>query len=121
MSQETRVGNPIYSLLPFEVEEFPSLAELALDLRWSWSSYADELWQQLDPALWAQTHNPWVVLQTVSRDTLQRVTADPQFRQRVDALVDARRRETEAKSWFQEQHPQAPLTGVAYFSMEFML
>ena len=26
-----------------------------------------------------------------------------------------------APAWFQQQHPQAPLTGVAYFSMEFML
>src|SRR5580658_5557249 len=110
MSQETRVGNPIYSLLPFEVESFSSLAELALDLRWSWSSYADELWQQLDPALWEQTHNPWVVLQTVSRDTLQRVTADPGFRERVDRFVAAKRRETDSVSWFKEQHPQSPLT-----------
>jgi hypothetical protein len=44
-----------------------ALTELALDLRWSWNHSADQLWAQLEPELWARTHNPWVVLQTVSR------------------------------------------------------
>jgi Protein of unknown function (DUF3417) len=34
------------------------------------------VWRQLDPVLWELTHNPWVVLQTVSREKLQRVLAD---------------------------------------------
>ncbi len=58
MKKQTRVSHPIYNLLPMEVEGFDSLAELALDLRWSWNHAADEVWQQLDPALWELTHNP---------------------------------------------------------------
>ena len=58
MSKPTPVGNPIYSLLPTEVEGFGPLAELALDMRWSWSHYADDVWRQLDPALWELTQNP---------------------------------------------------------------
>jgi starch phosphorylase len=104
-----------------EVEGFDSLAELALDMRWSWNHAADEVWRQLDPALWELTHNPWVVLQTVSRDQIERVSADPIFRKRVDDLVKARRQAAQAPAWFQHDHPQAPLTHVAYFSMEFML
>src|SRR5271157_3949240 len=73
MSKQKRVSHPIYSLLPMEVEGFDSLAELALDMRWSWNHCADELWRRLDPALWDLTQNPWVVLQTVSRDQLERV------------------------------------------------
>jgi hypothetical protein len=34
MSQQTRVSQPIYSLLPLESEGFDSLAELALNMRW---------------------------------------------------------------------------------------
>jgi starch phosphorylase len=30
-----------------EVEGFDSLAELALDMRWSWNHAADEVWRQL--------------------------------------------------------------------------
>jgi len=121
MSKQTRVPHPIYSLLPTEIEGFDSLAELALDLRWSWNHGADEVWRRLDPALWEFTQNPWVVLQTVAKDKLQRVLADPAFRKNVDELVRARHQAAETPAWFQQHHPQAPLTCVAYFSMEFML
>lgn len=90
-------------------------------MRWSWNHAADEVWRQLDPALWDLTYNPWAVLQTVSRDRLQRVSADPAFRRKVDDLVQARRQAAQAPAWFQQQHPKPSLTGVAYFSMEFML
>jgi len=121
MSKPTRSIHPIHSLLPMEVEGFDSLAELALDLRWSWNHSADDVWQQLDPALWELTHNPWVVIQTVSRDQIEHVSADPVFRKRVDDLIQAKRQEAQAPAWFQQNHSQAPLTAVAYFSMEFML
>jgi glycogen phosphorylase len=52
MSKQTRVGQPIYSLLPMEVEGFDPLAELALDMRWSWDHATGEMWRQLDPELW---------------------------------------------------------------------
>jgi len=66
MSKQTRVSHPLYSLLPTEVEGFDALAELALDMRWSWSHATDQVWKQLDPELWELTQNPWLVLQTVS-------------------------------------------------------
>jgi starch phosphorylase len=121
MSKETRASHPIYSLLPMEVEGFDSLAELALDLRWSWNHAADEVWRQLDPAQWELTHNPWGMLQTVSRDEIERVSADPGFHKRVNDLIQARRQEAEAPAWFQHNYSQAPPTCVAYFSMEYML
>jgi starch phosphorylase len=121
MNKQTPVRKPIYSILPADVEGFDSLAELALDLRWSWSHAADEVWQQLDPDLWELTHNPWAVLQAVSRDKLQRVSTDPVFRKSVDDLVQTRRQAANAPAWFQQEHSKSPLTCVAYFSMEFML
>jgi starch phosphorylase len=121
MNKQTRVSHPIYSFLPMDVEGFDSLAELALDMRWSWNHATDNLWRQLDPGLWELTHNPWVVLQTVSRDRIERLSADPGFRKSVDDLVQVKRQTTEMPAWFQQTHPQSPLTCVAYFSMEFML
>ncbi|MFZ1137720.1 MAG: alpha-glucan family phosphorylase [Candidatus Sulfotelmatobacter sp.] len=121
MSDQTRVNHPIYNLLPTEIEGFDSLAELALDMHWSWNHATDEVWRQLDPELWEITHNPWVVLQTVSRDQIERVLADPAFRKNVDDLLRVNGQEAERPAWFQQKHPQAPLTCVAYFSMEFML
>lgn len=121
MSRRAPVSQPTYSLLPTDVEGIDSLAELALDMRWSWDHGADEVWRLLDPTLWEFTQNPWVVLQTVSRETLQRVSADIAFRRKVDALVQTKRQAATASAWFHQDHPQSPLTRVAYFSMEFML
>jgi glycogen phosphorylase len=103
------------------VASVESLRELALDLRWSWNHSADEIWAQLEPQLWALTHNPWVVLQTVSRAKLQGCLSRPEFRQRVEALLEARRQHLTSTGWFQQSHPRASLTRVAYFSMEFGL
>jgi len=121
MSAQSRVSHPIYNLLPTEIEGFDSLAELALDMRWSWNHATDKVWRQLDPELWNITHNPWVVLQTVSRNQIEHVLADPVFRKNVDSLIQARRQAVEAPAWFQERPSQASLTCAAYFSMEFML
>ena len=96
---------------------FGALTELALDLRWSWNHGTDEIWQQLDPVLWKLTRHPYAVLQAVSRGEIERRWAEPSFRAKVDALVQRRRREAVAPGWFQQAHPQTPLTHVAYFSM----
>ena len=121
MSKHKRASHPIYSILPTKVEGFDSLAELALDLRWTWNHAADEVWRHLDPVLWDLTHHPCDVLQTVSREKIQDLLADPVFRKKIDALVQSKKQSHKAPAWFQRQHPGAPLTCVAYFSMEFML
>ncbi len=121
MSEATPASHPIHSLFPEGVEGFDALAELALDLRWTWSHATDEVWRQLDPVLWEQTHHPCDVLQTVSREKIRSVLADPAFRKRLDALVQAKKQAEEKPAWFQQHHPKAPLGCVAYFSMEFML
>jgi starch phosphorylase len=121
MNDQSHVNHPNYSLLPTEIEGVDSLAELALDMRWSWNHGTDEVWRTLDPALWELTQNPWVVLQTVSRDRIERVLADPAFHKNIDDLLRAKHQAMETPAWFQQKHPHAPLTCVAYFSMEFML
>ncbi len=103
------------------VAGWDSLAELALDLRSSWNHATDEVWRRLDPVLWELTHNPWVVLQTVSRERLRRDLADPAFRKNVDDLVQARRDAAKAPAWFQQTSAHDRLNCIAYFSMEFML
>jgi starch phosphorylase len=103
------------------IDGLDSLTELALDLRSSWNHAADMVWRQLDATLWELTHNPWVVLQTVSRDKLQQVLADSAFRSNVDRLVQTRRQAAESPGWFQNRYPKSDLSCVAYFSMEFML
>jgi len=104
-----------------DIEGFDSLAELSLDMRSSWNHTTDGLWQQLDPTLWDLTHNPWVILQTVSREKIRHKLGDVTFRKTVDDLLRAKRDAAEAPAWFQKTHAQSALSCVAYFSMEYML
>jgi starch phosphorylase len=98
-----------------------ALTELALDLRWSFNHSADQLWERLDPELWDLTHNPWIILQTISPEKLQSVAADADFQMLVADLHRERQTAERVEGWFQKAHPRSDLTGVAYFSMEFML
>ena len=121
MPGQIPVGKPINNLLPTDVSGFDPLLQLALDLRWSWDHSADAVWRQLDPVLWDLTHHPYDVLQTVSREKVKEVLADPAFRKKIDLLLEKKKQYGAAPAWFQQRHPGTPLTCVAYFSMEFML
>jgi starch phosphorylase len=106
---------------PLDASISYALTDLALDLRWSFNHSADQLWEQLDPELWELTHNPWVLLQTVSREKLQSVTSDPRFQKLLTELHHEKSLAEESEAWFQKVHPRSGVSTIAYFSMEFML
>jgi glycogen phosphorylase len=97
------------------------LVDLALDLRNCWDHTADAMWGMIDPELWLNTHNPWVVLQTVSRTRLESLKRDPTFQRKVHELVQGERDFLASAAWFQQSHAKSELDCVAYFSMEFGL
>jgi starch phosphorylase len=99
-------------------EGLEPLAELALDLRWTWSHDADHLWRTLDPETWEITRNPWLLLQDAPRARLAARAQDPAFRRDLDNILAKRRAYLAA--------PPALDGGVgdlsrpvAYFSLEF--
>jgi starch phosphorylase len=104
-----------------EITGYHALEALALDLLGSWYHHTDEVWMRLDPVLWEKTHNPWMILQTVSREKLDAALADANYRKMIEDLLQSNQRILDAPSWFQKTHSDAPLSCVAYFSMEFML
>lgn len=104
-----------------DIQGYDALAALALDMHSSWNHSADRIWKQLDAELWELTHNPWAVLQAVSREKLEESLADQAFCQVVEELTRVRRETDESPAWFQQTHGHSSLTCAAYFSMEFML
>jgi starch phosphorylase len=122
MVQPTKLKAAIGSISGTE-----DLAELALDMRWSWSHASDKLWGRIDPELWEITHNPWVVFQTASPAKLKKLLSEKSFREEVNRLRVNQVRESDAvaggdsATWFQRAHPTSKLKTVAYFSMEFGL
>ena len=115
------MSNPVYTNFPAELLESDALAQLALNLHWTWHHNADELWGRLDPVLWDLTQNPWVVLQTVSQERLRAVSDDPAFAARLQQILAEERESAQRPRWFQNVHGHSPLRLAAYFSMEYML
>ena len=115
------MSSPAHRTRPSATAISEALTDLALDLRWSFNHSADQLWERLDPELWDLTHNPWVVLQTVSQQRLQAATTEPEFQKLLADVNRERKSAEQSAGWFQQAHPRSGLTGVAYFSMEFML
>jgi starch phosphorylase len=93
-----------------ETRASDALTELALDLRWSWNHSTHELWGRLDPELWELTQNPWIVLQTVSREQLRKVSADPYFQKRLAELQREKREAEQSQGWFQKTHADSALS-----------
>jgi glycogen phosphorylase len=115
------MSSPAQSNRPSDKAVSDALTDLALDLKWSFNHSADQLWERIDPELWDLTHNPWVVLQTVSRERLQSVTTDTNFRELLADLQREKQVIEQSEGWFQKTHSHSGLSAVAYFSMEFMV
>jgi starch phosphorylase len=109
-----------YYLIPPLPKGLEGLAEVGLDLRWSWSHATDPLWDRIDPELWNLTRNPWLILQSVSSARLKALSQDPAFMEQVDEHLKEHRKDSQEPCWFPKTHDKSPLT-VAYFSMEFGL
>ncbi len=108
---------PYESPRPDLPEALSDLYELALDLRWSWSHVADDLWRYIDAELWYQTQNPWLILQTVSHAHLNKLAQDQKF---IALLQEMRAEQLTAQAapgWIETNNSPS----VGYFSMEFGL
>lgn len=104
-----------------ESDGIVALTEIALDIRWSWNHATDMVWRQLDPVMWENTHNPWAVLQKVSREQILKKLSEKNFQENIHELLENRRINFKKFSWFADTHPTSPLKCIAYFSMEYML
>ena len=106
-----------------EIKGYRSLEKLALDFIWLWNRNhaADKVWEHLDPKLWELTRNPWAILQTVSREKLEKMLADPNFYNLIMDLVKASEKDEKTLGWYQQVHSDSPVSCIAYFSMEYML
>jgi starch phosphorylase len=110
-------SHPFLRSLPAELRDLP---ELALDLRWTWSHAADELWESVAPEIWQWTANPWLVLGSVSERRLETLAGDMEFRAELARLVEMRNDYRAGPTWFDEVHAGSPGC-IAYFSMEYGL
>lgn len=101
--------------------ELAGLAELALDLRWTWHHGSDVLWRTIDQECWDATHNAWLVLNSVSGKHLDRLATDPAFTALLSRQLAAYDDFCQSPTWFGNTWPDALSGQVAYFCMEYGL
>jgi starch phosphorylase len=107
-----------FAVRPHLPDALTPLAELAMNLRWSWDERTRDLFRWVDPDAWEATrHDPVAVLGGVSRERLAELEADPAFRTFLGDVHEGLRRYVEGERWFQGR--PSPLRSVAYFSPEF--
>ncbi|MFI6443004.1 alpha-glucan family phosphorylase [Kitasatospora sp. NPDC050543] len=104
-------------------EQLQPLHELALNLRWSWHSETRELFQSVDPEVWAATgEDPVRLLGEVPAARLAALAGDRRFLRRLGDLADDLREYLAGPRWYQSATPtgEEPLpAAIAYFSPEY--
>ncbi len=95
------------------------LAPLVMNLRWSWHPETRDLFEAVDPDLWASCGNdPVRVLGEVSAERLAALAKDRKFLRRLTDVTDDLQDYLEAPHWYQSLGADAPAS-IAYFSAEF--
>jgi starch phosphorylase len=112
-----------YSSLPPLPQRIDRLAELALDLWWSWHTEGRNVFRRLDYPLWRATaHNPVRMLGVIASEKLEAAARDPAFLALYDgALAALDRTHASGNTWWSERMPHLNGLTIAYFSAEFAL
>ena len=115
--------NPPGPAIPYLPARIEGLAQIAMNLWWSWHHDARALFRAIDPPLWHRIHhNPLELLQRVDPARLAARASDPEFLRRYDQVI-ARLAAlgTNAGTTCAERFGDLDGRRVAYFCAEFGL
>src|SRR5208283_5107031 len=89
--------------LPARLE---ALNKLSFNLRWSWDHATRDVFESLDPDLWAETnHNPRLLLGRTSQRRLAELASDEAFLVELDRAAASLAEYLSGKGWFGRAHP----------------
>jgi len=106
-------------------ERLAALERLSTNLRWSWDTPTQQLFEAIEPTLWSQCgQDPVALLGAVSPGRLDELALDGGFLNRLDELAAELDDYLSRPLWYQQQKENgkdetAMPNGIAYFSMEF--
>ena len=112
-----------FAVAPTLPSRIHRLHELALDLWWSWTPAARQVFRRLDYPLWRYSaHNPVRMLMSIDAARLQEAASDATFVALYDQAI-ARLDESRANkgTWWGQHGPAMNGKVIAYFSAEFAL
>ncbi|GAS92447.1 glycosyltransferase family 1 protein [Mycolicibacterium brisbanense] len=103
-------------------ERLAALERLSINLRWSWDKPTQDLFADIDQALWKTAGgDPVALLGAVSPKRLDELAGDESFVSRLDGLAADLDNYLTRPLWYQQQADEGVEMpkGIAYFSMEF--
>ena len=110
------------SRTPWIPARIEGLAQLAMNLSWSWNRDARALFRQIDELLWHETrHNPLQLLRRADPERLTACAADPDYLARYDAVMARLHGENGRSTWYGTEYPAHGARPIAYFCAEFGL
>ncbi len=107
-----------FSVRPVLPEPLIGLGELVDNLRWAWHHETQDVFEAVDPALWASSGgDPVRLLGEVPAERLQALAKDRKFLRRLQLAVGDLRDYVDGDRWYQGQDAKAG--SIAYFSPEY--
>lgn len=104
-------------------DRISGLAELAMNIAWSWSRNARALFSEINEPLWHQLrHNPLELLRQADPADLRARASDAEYLARYDAVMERLHRKlANGNGWFQDTFVDEARAPIAYFCAEFGL
>ncbi len=111
------------NVFPTLPERLTGLAELAMNLWWSWHPAARMLFKMLDRQVWKESvHNPVKMLKELPREILESAAKDSEYQRHYDVVLAQFRKDLEEKEgYFSQNVIDSNHYPIAYFSAEYGL
>lgn len=108
---------------PILPQKLKRLEDIAYNLWWSWNQEALELFEDIDPELWAKVeNNPVYFLREVSGVKLEEAANSSRYMEKYNGIISSFDKYiSEANTWFKRNYPDAGNHMIAYFSAEYGL
>ncbi|MBX3068282.1 MAG: alpha-glucan family phosphorylase [Cryobacterium sp.] len=108
-----------FTVQPVLPDSIATLEPLAINLRWSWHTPTQQLFQDLSPAAWDEYNgDPISILGSLTAQRIAEVSSDQDFVSRANQLKEELDHYLREPRWFQSLTGNVP-TSIAYFSPEF--
>ncbi len=109
-----------FTVRPVLPEPLGALSVLAGNLRWSWHPPTQDVFASVDPHLWRDVAgDPVRFLGAVSRERLDELVDDGDFRARLDAAHADLQRYLSEDRWYARKAGEDAPRAIAYFSSEY--
>ncbi len=108
--------------VPYLPARIEGLAEIAMNVSWSWRRDARALFREIDQLLWHETHhNPLELLRRADPARLAASAAEPAYLERYDRVMAQLADDAGRGGWFEETYGSLGAAPIAYFCAEFGL